>query len=147
MLRKTIVISLAIAVLIGIEWLRLPSDPLSGFSYFGPVTWSYLLGHMALETSRNLLPGFIIGAFLTSRQILTGALVSALTEALVHVFFYLHFLDEQPTLILLLPTVIYACVYGSAGSALGLLVLGSNNSVRDSPLKVSATPVTPRVAR
>jgi len=131
MLRKTFVICLAIAVLIGIEWLRIPSDPLSGFSYFGPETWPHLLGHMALEISRDLLPGFIIGAFLSSRQILTGALVSAFAEALIHGFYYLHFLGEQPTLILLLPMAIYAGIYGSAGSALGLFSMSSNNSVRD----------------
>ncbi|OOG40582.1 hypothetical protein B0E51_08005 [Rhodanobacter sp. C05] len=130
MLRKTIVIFLALAASIGISWLRMPSNPVPGFYHFGPETGAFMLKDMLLRVSGDLLPGFIIGAFLTSRQILTGTLVSALAVVLAVFINDPNVWSEQPISAFLLSVIIRAGIYGSAGSALGLFVLGSNNSFK-----------------
>jgi hypothetical protein len=130
MLRKTIVILLALVASIGISWVRTPSNPSSGFYHFGPETGAFMLEDMLLRVSEDLLPGFIIGAFLTSRQILTGTLVSALAVVLAVFVNDPNFWSEQPISAFLLSVIIRAAIYGSAGSALGLFALGANNSFK-----------------
>jgi hypothetical protein len=122
MLRKVVVICLAIALPLAIQWLlHLPAqDPAHGIGYIGPETWQMDLRNLVLGLIEYLLPGFIVGAMLRSRQLPTGALVTALVPAVFELVSSHDFLRS-------LINGINHGVYGLAGSALGLIALGRSS--------------------
>jgi hypothetical protein len=126
MARDVLAIFLALLVSIGIWMLRLPSDPTSGFSYFGFETWAHVFAWNSLHLSQELLPGFIVGALLRSRPVLTAAVVSGLASVLLDIVYVGHYWEWPP----LLATLVSSAIHGSAGSALGALLLGSYSSLK-----------------
>jgi hypothetical protein len=131
MLRQLLVIAIAVATLAAISWLSGSWMQSSGFSYFGPESMLPMLTILALKIMQHLLPGFIIGALLTSRPILTGAITSGVAAAAIHSYFTLHFggavfLTGTSVLV----TAVEFAAYGLAGAALGRVALGSNNSFK-----------------
>ncbi|MEO8743402.1 MAG: hypothetical protein ABI365_09450 [Lysobacteraceae bacterium] len=130
MLRKLLVIALAITAAIVISRLSGQWDQSNPFSYFGPESFSPMFKIMLLDILGRLLPGMIIGALLGWRQVLVGALVSAIAAVAIQAFLSMHIGWAALAWSSLLITGIANGAYGSAGAALGFVLLGSNNSFK-----------------
>ncbi len=136
MLKNALVVVLAIATALGLayvrSWFVALWNPPPGWEYFGPETWLHATGNAVLRALINLLPGFIVGACLSSRRILAGGLVSVLGAALTmwvnNPVYFKETLQGPDGL----GTALYAGLHGAAGAALGLVALSSYKSFKAS---------------
>ena len=147
MFRKSLVIAIAVTASILLSRISADWQPLDsgGVHYIGPVglTPWYLKFAGLVGLLRLLLPGFIIGALLGSRQLMAAALVSASAMLVTEVLIVLHFgykfpavadvlkmpMNQWPSQSLVVSIIAYGA-FGALGAVFGRVLQGFYNSHR-----------------
>jgi hypothetical protein len=135
MLRTTVVLVLAFAAAFGTWWISHPAGANFAMAYIGPYSPRYFFEESTIRIVQQLVPGFIVGALLQSRQLLAGAIVSGTSSAAIQNFHDLNSAYFEGWAKVLIDMV-EPGTFGLAAAALGMVALGSNYSFQRIAMRI-----------